>query len=300
MKKFYSVLSVLALAAMMCSCVSTKKIVYFQGADSLYQQAQQVMQQYEMKLKPADVFSQDVVMGTSGGGRSGSGSYLNSSGSGNMSNAYAYTITNDGYVVLPSIGKVSVAGLTTVDAAKVIEERITEVNHISDPDVTVMLLNARVAVLGAVKSPRVVNLTSERNTVLDILSQCGDIADTGLRQKIKLFREVNGERMMYEMDLTKSDVFNSPAYYVQQNDLIYVEPNKSQSIKSSAFCIIVKPSHVAKALLFLFLFFCKRHEQFLEDGWQVLLVIDGFEPHYNVNQEVEDKQADNYSQYHNV
>ena len=250
MKKFYSVLSVLALAAMMCSCVSTKKIVYFQGADSLYQQAQQVMQQYEMKLKPADqimvkvtcsepdllsVFSQDVVMGTSGGGRSGSGSYLNSSGSGNMSNAYAYTITNDGYVVLPSIGKVSVAGLTTVDAAKVIEERITEVNHISDPDVTVMLLNARVAVLGAVKSPRVVNLTSERNTVLDILSQCGDIADTGLRQKIKLFREVNGERMMYEMDLTKADVFNSPAYYVQQNDLIYVEPNKSQSIKSSAF-----------------------------------------------------------------
>ena len=250
MKKFYSIFSIMTLAALMCSCVSTKKIVYFQGADSLYQQAQQVMQQYEMKLKPADqimvkvtcsepdllsVFSQDVVMGTSGGGRSGSGSYLNSSGSGSMSNAYAYTITNDGYVVLPSIGKVRVAGLTTVDAAKVIEERITEVNHISDPDVTVMLLNARVAVLGAVKSPRVVNLTSERNTVLDVLSQCGDIADTGLRQKIKLFREVDGQRMMYEMDLTKSDVFNSPAYYVQQNDLIYVEPNKSQSIKSSAF-----------------------------------------------------------------
>jgi len=249
MKKFYSVLSVLALAAMMCSCVSTKKIVYFQGADSLYQQAQQVMQQYEMKLKPADqimvkvtcsepdllsVFAQDVVMGTSGG-QGGGSSNLNSSGSGSMSNAYAYTITNDGYVILPSIGKVSVAGLTTVDAAKVIEEKITEINHIADPDVTVMLLNARVAVLGAVKSPRVVNLTSERNTVLDVLSQCGDIADTGLRQKIKLFREVNGQRMMYEMDLTKSDVFNSPAYYVQQNDLIYVEPNKSQSIKSSAF-----------------------------------------------------------------
>ena len=207
------------------------------------------MQQYEMKLKPADqimvkvtcsepdllsVFAQDVVMGTSGG-QGGGSSNLNSSGSGSMSNAYAYTITNDGYVILPSIGKVSVAGLTTVDAAKVIEEKITEVNHISDPDVTVMLLNARVAVLGAVKSPHVVNLTSERNTILDILSQCGDIADTGLRQKIKLFREVDGQRMMYEMDLTKSDVFNSPAYYVQQNDLIYVEPNKSQSIKSSAF-----------------------------------------------------------------
>ena len=250
MKKFYSILSVLALAVMMCSCVSTKKIVYFQGADSLYRQAQQVLQQYEMKLKPADqilvkvtcsepdlltVFAQDVVMGTSGGGRSTSSSYLSSGASGGMSNAYGYTITNDGYVVLPSIGKVQVAGLTTVDAAKVIEEKIKEVNHIADPGVTVNLLNARVAVLGAVKSPRVVNLTSERNTVLDVLSQCGDIDDTGLRQKIKLFREVEGQRMMYEMDLTKSDVFESPGYYVQQNDLIYVEPNKSKSIKSSAF-----------------------------------------------------------------
>ena len=250
MKKFYSILSVLTLAVLMCSCVSTKKIVYFQGADSLYTQAQQVLQQYEMKLKPADqilvkvtcsepdllsVFAQDVVMGTSGGGRATSSSYLSSGASGGMSNAYGYTITNDGYVVLPSIGKVHVAGLTTVDAAKTIEEKIKEVNHISDPGVTVNLLNARVAVLGAVKSPRVVSLTSERNTVLDVLSQCGDIADTGLRQKIKLFREVEGQRMMYEMDLTKSDVFESPGYYVQQNDLIYVEPNKSQSIKSSAF-----------------------------------------------------------------
>lgn len=250
MKKFYSILSVLTLAVMMCSCVSTKKIVYFQGADSLYIQAQQVLQQYEMKLKPADqimvkvtcsepdllsVFAQDVVMGSTGGGRSNSSSYLSSGASGGMSNAYGYTITNDGYVVLPSIGKVYVAGLTTVDAAKVIEEKIKEVNHISDPGVTVNLLNARVAVLGAVKAPKVVNLTSERNTVLDVLSQCGDIADTGLRQKIKLFREVEGQRMMYEIDLTKSDVFESPGYYVQQNDLIYVEPNKSQSIKSSAF-----------------------------------------------------------------
>lgn len=250
MKKFYSILSVMILAVLMCSCVSTKKIVYFQGADSLYTEAQQVLQQYEMKLKPADqilvkvtcsepdllsVFAQDVVMGTSGGSRGTSSSYLSSGASGGMSNAYGYTITNDGYVVLPSIGKVHVAGLTTVDAAKVIEEKIKEVNHISDPGVTVNLLNARVAVLGAVKSPRVVSLTSERNTVLDVLSQCGDIADTGLRQKIKLFREVDGQRMMYEMDLTKSNVFESPGYYVQQNDLIYVEPNKSQSIKSSAF-----------------------------------------------------------------
>jgi polysaccharide export outer membrane protein len=249
MKKFYSILPVLALALMMCSCVSTKKIVYFQGADSLYTQAQNVMQQYEMRLKPADqvmlkvtcsepdllsIFAQDVVMGTNTGGRSSSYSGL-SSMSGSMSSIYGYTITNDGCVVIPALGKVEIAGLTTVDAAKVIEKKITEVTHITDPAVTVSLMNARVAVLGAVRTPRVVSLTSERNTVLDVLSQCGDIADTGLRQRIKLFREVDGKRTMYEMDLTKANVFESPGYYVEQNDLIYVEPNKSQSIKSSAF-----------------------------------------------------------------
>lgn len=249
MKKYYSILPILALVATMCSCVSTKKIVYFQGADSLYLQAQNVSQQYEMRLKPADqimlkvtcsepdllaIFSQDIIMGTNTGGRSSS--YSSFSGStGTMSNIYGYTITNDGCVVIPAIGRVQIAGLTTVDAAKVIEKKITEVTHIADPGVTVNLMNARVAVLGAVKSPRVVALTSERNTVLDVLSQCGDIADTGLRQKIKLFREVDGKRTMYEMDLTKANIFDSPAYYVQQNDLIYVEPNKSQSIKSSAF-----------------------------------------------------------------
>ena len=110
MKKFYSILSVLALAAMMCSCVSTKKIVYFQGADSLYREAQLVMQQYEMKLKPADqilvkvtcsepdllsVFSQDVVMGSTGGGRSVSSSSYSYGASGSMSSVYGYTITNE-------------------------------------------------------------------------------------------------------------------------------------------------------------------------------------------------------------
>jgi polysaccharide export outer membrane protein len=80
-----------------------------------------------------------------------------------------------------------------------------------------------------------VALTSERNTVLDVLSQCGDIADTGLRQKVTLYREENGERKKYDIDLTDCNVFQNPAYYVQQNDMIYVEPNKSQSIKSSAF-----------------------------------------------------------------
>lgn len=248
MKKYASLLLVLLAMLLSTSCVSTKKIVYFQNSDQVFRQAQQILQQYEMRLKPADqvyikitcsepdllsIFAQDVVMGTAGGGSHMSSSYLNSSG--NMTNAYGYTVTNDGFVILPAVGRVSVVGLTMDEAARRIEKSIIDANLIKDPEVTVLLLNARVAVLGAVKAPQVVSLTSERNTILDVLSRCGDIGDTGLRQRVTLYREENGERRKYSIDLTTSDVFQNPAYYVQQNDLIYVEPNKSQSIKSSAF-----------------------------------------------------------------
>ena len=152
-----------------------------------------------------------------------------------MTNAYAYTVTNDGYIILPAVGKVKVEGMTTDETAKRIEESIQEKNLIKDPGVTVRLLNGRVAVIGAVKTPQVVNLTSERNTILDVLAKCGDVDDTGLRQKVCLYREENGKRIMYRLDLTRADIFSSPAYYVQQNDMIYVEPNKSKNIRNSAF-----------------------------------------------------------------
>ena len=136
MKRTLAMMPLAILALVMASCVSTKKIVYFQGADSVFAQAQQIMQQYEMKLKPADqilikltcsepdlltVFAQDVVMGTAGAISSYN---LNSSGS--IANAYAYTVTNDGYVVLPSVGRVKVEGLTSDEAAKAIENAIKE------------------------------------------------------------------------------------------------------------------------------------------------------------------------------
>ncbi len=244
MRKTSYLLLALSALLLMSSCVSTKKIVYFQDPDEVFRQGQQIMQQYEMRLKPADqvlvkvtcsepellsIFAQDVMMGTAGTNAT------NVSSSGSMTNAYGYTVSNDGIITLPAVGRVNVAGLTSDEAARRIEEQIVEKNLIKDPEVTVRLLNARVAVLGAVKAPQVVSLTSERNTILDVLARCGDIADTGLRQKVTLYREEGGERKKYPIDLTSTDIFQSEAYYVQQNDLIYVEPNKSQSIKSSAF-----------------------------------------------------------------
>ena len=225
------------------SCVSQKKLVYFQGADELYAQAQKIAQQYEMRLKPADqilvkitcpdkelleVFAQDVTMGTAG-------NYGSTYANGTVSNSYGFTVTNEGYVILPAVGKVYVDNMTTEEAARAIENKVKEKNLILEPEVTVRLLNARVTVIGAAKQCHVVSLTSERNTIVDVLAQSGDLSEMSKRQNIKLFREVNGERTMYNIDLTKVDVFKSPAFYVQQNDMIYIEPNKSLGVKSSSF-----------------------------------------------------------------
>lgn len=244
-KRIFSALSAVVLMAIMTtSCVSTKKIVYFQGSDSMFVESQKIVQQYEMRLKPADqvlikvtcgepdllqIFAQDVTMGTTGNNTS------MTSGSGTLGNAYGYTVTNSGDLVLPALGAVHVDNMTVTEAGEVIEKAIKNNGLINDPKVTVRLLNARVTVIGAANSSRVVNLTSERNTIIDVLAQCGDIDDAGLRQNVKLYREQNGQLTMYNIDLTSADIFKSPAYYVQQNDMIYVEPNKSKRVKSSPF-----------------------------------------------------------------
>lgn len=243
---FASTTLLLTVSFIASSCVSQKKLVYFQGSDTLYAQDQTIVQQYEMRLKPADqilikittsssdpellqIFARDVTMGSN----STSGSSYSQGGT--LSNSYGYTVTNDGYVNLPAIGRVYVDNMTCEESARIIEKEIKELKLINDPKVTVHLLNARVTVIGAVHGPKTVNLTSERNTVIDILAQCGDLSAASLRQNIKLFREVNGKRQMYTLDLTDVNIFNSPAFYVQQNDMIYVEPNKSLGVQSSAF-----------------------------------------------------------------
>lgn len=246
MKKITSLLMVGVAAICLSSCVSSKKIIYFQGSEQVYEHAQDILQTYEMRLKSADqilvkvtcdnpelleIFNYDVTVGS--GNRTGSNLSYGSTGS--MGSVYGYTIDNKGFVTLPALGKVNVINMTCDEAAAAIEQQIIAKNLIKDPDVKVQLLNARVAVLGAVKSPRVVSLTSERNTILDVLAQCGDVSDQALRQKVSLYREENGKRERYAIDLTQVDIFNSPAFYVQQNDVIYVEPNKSQNVRSSAF-----------------------------------------------------------------
>ena len=141
----------------------------------------------------------------------------------------------NGDIEVPVLGKIHVAGLTRLELAGVIKNKLIEGEYIKDPTVEVRFKGAKILLLGEVNSPGVKELPSDRVTILDAIGLGGDLPPTAKRNNIQVIREENGERKSYTVDLTSSeDIFNSPVYYMQQNDVVYVEPNKSINVKGSS------------------------------------------------------------------
>ena len=136
-----------------------------------------------------------------------------------------YLVNHDGDIIFPVLGKIHVLGLTHNELASLIEKRLVSEGHITDPVVTVKLMNFRVCVLGDVMRPGQLVVSGERLTIFEALSMVGDLTIYGQRQNVTIIREENGLRTIGELDLTSQSVFDSPYYYLHQNDVIYVEPN---------------------------------------------------------------------------
>lgn len=136
-----------------------------------------------------------------------------------------YLVNNDGDIIFPVLGKVHVEGLTHNELASLIEGRLVEEGHIKDPRVTVKLMNFKVCVLGDVAHPGELLVNGERLTIFEALSMVGDLTIYGQRYNVTVIREENGMRTIGELDLTSKDIFESPYYYLHQNDVVYVEPN---------------------------------------------------------------------------
>jgi len=137
-----------------------------------------------------------------------------------------YTVDVDGNIMLPMLGKVRVEGLTRLQAIEKIRSELSQ--YIKDPGVNMNFNNFRVSVLGEVAHPGSFIMPTERVTILEALGMAGDLTIRGVRQNVTLIREINGQKSMHHLDLTKQETLNSPYYYLAQNDVIYVEPNKSQ------------------------------------------------------------------------
>ena len=136
-----------------------------------------------------------------------------------------YLVNNDGDIIFPVLGRMHVLGKTHEQLASEIEQKLVTGGHVLDAVVTVKLMNFTVCVIGEVARPGQIQATGERMTIFEALSMVGDLTIFGQRTNVTVIREENGSRMVGELDLTSKSVFESPYYYLHQNDVVYVEPN---------------------------------------------------------------------------
>lgn len=206
---------------MMTSCVPRERIVYFQGD---LESIQEVADKYSAVIQPDDllditVFAKDQSVTKDFN--------QESSKSGDRS----YLVDEDGYIEFPVLGKIKLAGMTRSEAMDYMKEMLK--SDILDPGVSIKILNYKITILGEVGSPGSYTLDNEKTTLLEAIGMAGDLSLDAVRDNILVIREEGGQRNFYRVNLTSTEVFSSPVYYLAQNDVIYVEPNKKQ-INSTA------------------------------------------------------------------
>ncbi len=220
------------------SCNTSKEILYFQ--DIVVNQPEVIEGARDITVQPKDqisimVSSKDPQLAalfnlTRVQYRAGSTSLGAGSSSGEIS---GYTLDDKGNIDFPVIGTLHIAGMTKSQIAALVKKRLMEENLVNDPVVTVEFMNLYFSVLGEVKTPGKYAITKDQITLLEAISMAGDLSIYGKRDAIFVIREENGERVTHWVDIRSKDLFNSPVYYLKQNDVVYVQPNKVRAGQSS-------------------------------------------------------------------
>ena len=202
-------------------CTSSKDILYFQDIDSF--DAHKIEAAYEPVIMKDDQL-QIIISGPDKSVISPYNFTLSNTTSGLSStqSVIPYLVDSQGFIDMPGLGRIKVEGMRRVDLVNFITGMLTSQGLVKDPVVSVSFLNFRVTVLGEVRNPGTYTVPSERITVLQALGMAGDLLITADRSDILLIRDVDGEQTHYSFDITKSDILNSPYFYMHQNDVIYV------------------------------------------------------------------------------
>ncbi|MGV6831717.1 MAG: polysaccharide biosynthesis/export family protein [bacterium] len=137
-----------------------------------------------------------------------------------------YLIDKEGNIEFPELGTIKIGGLTRSEANQMMKEKLSE--YINNPIVNIRLANFTISVLGEVSRPGTFLIQDERISLLEALGLAGDLTIYGKRENIFLIREIDGQKRYAKFDLTSINVVNSPNFYLTQNDVIYVEPNKTK------------------------------------------------------------------------
>ena len=226
-----------AACALLYSCGTPKEVVYFQdlqaGGGSVA-----AVQAREIRVRPDDkisiiVNSRDPQL-TDLFNLPYTTKQIGQQANSNNQGVSGYTVNAEGDIDFPVIGKIHVAGMKREEIAKFIKDKLIADNLVKDPVVTVEFMNLCVSVLGEVNNPGRFNIDRDRLTELDALSMAGDLTIYGNRYKVLVLRQEGDTQRVYGINLTSGEhLYSSPAYYLQQNDVVYVEPNEVRSRQST-------------------------------------------------------------------
>ncbi len=228
------VLFILILSISLTSCVSKKNITYFQN-DQI--DRKNVSNSYKTIFKPDDllqitVSALDFESVKSFNLPAVSFATTTDRPVGNPQQL-TYLIDNNGHIDFPIIGKLKIGGLTRNEAIALLKNKL-DPDYVKNPTINIRIANYSITVLGDVRKPGTYTIPNERITILEAIGLAGDLNITGQRNTIKVIREINGDKIQFDIDLRSNKVFTSPVYYLQQNDMVYVDQNKSSS-QNAAF-----------------------------------------------------------------
>lgn len=221
---------------LLSSCATTKSINYFQDLE--HGVSEQVLNPMQIKIKPEDkisiiVNSKDPQLANlfnlplvaNRVGQLVNSSNLQISG---------YTVDSLGCIDFPVLGKIHIAGMNREGISQTIKEQLISKSLVKDPIVTVEFMNLVVAVMGEVNRPGRFNIDHDKITLLDAISLAGDLTIYGKRENILVLRQENGKQVSYKVNLCSGyDLYASPVFYLQQNDVVYVEPNDTRARQST-------------------------------------------------------------------
>lgn len=231
MKQLCLLIGTAVLGILLVSCSAQKRVWYLQDAQPFT--PEQIAENGQIRIKPLDrltivVNSKDPELAVPFNSATSYNSLTgtNISGAANSQALQMRTVDENGMLEMPVIGKIECKGKTRSELAQEIADKIREGGYISDPTVNIQFADMKISVIGEVARPGQYDITNDRISLLDALSLAGDLTIYGVRSDVKVIREENGVRTTASLDLTSQDIYDSPYFYLQQNDVIYVKPNK--------------------------------------------------------------------------
>lgn len=229
-KHFKLILLIIGVTLMITSCKSKKSIIYFQEAENT--ESIDSIIKFEPQIQIGDILKIDVTAVDLEAAMPFNLTKPSPNGANTSSNEMGYLVDIEGNINFPVLGALKIDGMTRIELMNKLKEDLSI--YLKNPIVNVKIVNFKITVLGAVGSPGTFTIENERVSIVEAIGMAGDFEILGNRKPVTLIREQNGERVIVTFDFTNRELFNSPYYYLAQNDIVYVEPSATR-YKSAYF-----------------------------------------------------------------